>query len=76
MIPPELCYRFGLDNNLRDNYSFLKAFAKHIKDEPMQREQALQMFVDSIKSNILNENFKRTKLDKTLKFLFNRLWLF
>ena len=49
---PELCFLTGLDDRLRTNFTIMRELAKHTKVAPMQREQALQKYIESVNSNI------------------------
>ena len=47
---PELCFLTGLDDRLRSNFTTMRELAKHTKVAPMQREQALRRYIESVNS--------------------------
>ena len=51
---PELCFLFGLDDRLRQNPNTMAKLAKHTKaaGSPMQRERALQRYIELVNSKL------------------------
>lgn len=72
LLPPEMCYQTGLNDDMRANFRLMKDLAIHLHQPPPQRLSKCTQFVERMKENDAVSNYficSITLHSYSLKFL-------